>query len=214
MGNLIAFDIETGPLPDLPPFDPSTVKRGNLGDEKFAEKVAVAEKKWVDEAALDATRGQVLAIGWQEDRELPGVAVGKNRDERSLLAWFWKAVTDAGLETRFAGHYSNSFDLPFLRRRSLICGVDVPEHVIDPRGYWHHSFVDLLDVWRSGERQLHIKLDALAAAFGVETKLEGVTGADFARLWRSDDPEEHRKAVAYLEQDVSVTMQLAVAMGL
>ena len=45
MSGFTVFDIETGPLPDdeirkiAPPFDPESVRTGNMGIEKIAEKI-------------------------------------------------------------------------------------------------------------------------------------------------------------------------------
>lgn len=209
---LTAFDIETGPLEDLPPFDRGTVKLGNLKDPvKIAEKIAQAEVEYREKAALSALTGQVLCIGIMEAGEEPALLTGdESSDDREaeLLGEFWRLVSLDPSDT-WAGHYSNAFDLPFLYRRSLILGVDVPDFVINRRGHWSESFVDLMDVWRCGDRQLFVKLDALAAAFGIPGKTAGVDGADFARLWK----EERPLAVEYAKNDARVTLEIAMRMG-
>lgn len=218
---LIAWDIETGPLPgdESPPFDPSSVKLGNVKDpEKQAAKIAEAEAAHRDRAALSALTGRVLAITLRPDDDTATILAegqhsrsfpGAFNSEAAVLQAFWDTWLLASVEARFVGFNIRGFDLPFLYRRSMILGVDVPRKAMDRRGYWHESFVDLLDVWRCGDRQLFVKLDALAFAFGLEGKLDGVTGADFARLW----DEDRDTAIAYALQDAELTLKLAQRMG-
>ena len=77
MNRLIAFDIETGPasLEELSlmevPFDPATVKIGNLKDQvKIEEKIEAARKNheldFINKAALSPFTGRVIAIGWAD----------------------------------------------------------------------------------------------------------------------------------------------------
>ena len=207
MPTIIGFDIETGPLEKLPPFDRSTVKLGVLKDKaKIEAKYVAAEQAYIERAALSPLTGRVLAIGIGDLETDPLILGG---EESSLLESFWGAVDHTA---HMVGFNIRGFDLPFLVRRSMLLGVDVPPGMIDARGYWHHCFVDLLDRWRCGDRQLWVKLDALAAAFGVAGKLEGVTGADFADLWHGTK-KDREKAVAYLKQDVQILLELAPRMG-
>lgn len=205
-----AFDIETGPLPDdqLPEFDRDSVKLGNLKDPgKIAEKLDQAEDAWRGKLALSPLTGRVLAIGWSQSDE--GFSFVGDDDEKEILQTFW--LRWAELEhDRVFGFNLFGFDLPFIARRSMLLGVAVPSAAIDRRGYWHHSFVDLARVWQFGDRQSYVKLDVLAKAFGIQGKTEGVTGADFARLWEKD----RQKAIEYLHDDVRIVWDLAEAMGL
>jgi predicted PolB exonuclease-like 3'-5' exonuclease len=211
----ITFDIETGALPpeELPAFDPSSVKLGNTKDpEKVQKKLEEAQAAWESRFALSELTGRVVAIGVKNnDEPVQVMGVGIN-SETALLCWFWDFVAAYPGES-FIGFNSRGFDLPFLFRRSLLHGVGVPSYAIDDRGYWDRRFIDLLDVWRCGDRQHWVKLDDLCAAFGIEGKLEGVSGADFADLWFSTDEEDHQKARLYLCQDVVCTHRLGQAMG-
>lgn len=213
---LTAFDIETGPLPDdqLPRFDREAVKVGNLKDpEKIEAKRDEAEREWRSKLALSALTGQVLAIGvkFQRDGETQIIA---EDSEAETLSKFWMltvgnySIFDSPHQ-KVIGFNSRTFDVPFLIRRSMLVGTDVPLAVCDPKWGPSKCFVDLLDVWRCGDRQLWVKLDTLAQAFGLDGKLEGVSGADFAGLWQSD----RDRACDYLRRDVDLTYELALRMG-
>lgn len=209
-------------------FSPEQVKVGNLKDPvKIQEKIAAAraeheawqagaearrqaaEEDWYAAAALSPMTGQVLALGSTDDGDNVFVWCCKNAPdidglgtEAGIITAFWESF-QSSVEP-YVGHNIFGFDLPFLMRRSFLLGVDVPQHVRKGR-YWHANFVDTMEVWGCGSRDM-IGLDLLAKACGLPGKMEGVNGADFARLL-IDEPDT---AIAYLVQDVLTTWRVAV----
>jgi len=217
--NATVFDIETGPLPTAdilavsPPFDADAVKVGNLGPDKAAAKVGAARKKHVakilDRAALSASTGRVLAIGYGHN----GIVSIDGRSERQVLLRFWETFRKhERADALMVGHNIFGFDLPFLVRRSWLLGLatKVPPSVRQSDRYWSPVFFDTMICWRLGDYREYVSLDTLAKAFGIEGKLPGVSGADFARLW----DEDREKALAYLRQDIEVTTNVARRMGI
>jgi hypothetical protein len=246
----LVFDIETSclPLERLPdvhgPFDPSqyphpgefdpnSVKVGNLGSAKAAEKIAgkraeheaaieqydqlLVNKKaeyeagLIEKAALCAGTGCVLAIGYMMPDGRSMIADG-NDDEAALIRQFWSMLQAAYAESpqgRYIGHCIHSFDMPFLVRRSWLLGVDFPSWVLDKnRRYWHPMLVDTAAVWGCGVWGDRVSLDLLSAYFGGPRK--NGSGADFARLWR----EDRKAAIAYLRRDLECTLHVATSLRL
>jgi hypothetical protein len=249
------LDIETGPLPDdqlaklcpafePPPhpgeFDPASVKTGNLGQAKAAEKIAAAAEthaqavaryatdveaartahaaKFKERAALDATTGRVVAIGLLVNGESLIIGAdrqGKDRSEDDILHSWWGFWRRCVAEQRpVAGFNIHAFDLPFLVRRSWILGVPIPTSVRQGR-YWSPLLIDLMKAWALDGRDM-VSLDTLARAFGIGEKLheaddgQAVSGADFHRLWAENRPA----AIQYLGRDLDLTAALAVKMGI
>ena len=209
----VAFDIETGPLPVeeieriAPKFSDEKLKFGNLGLEKRIEKInAEREKhldKILDKAALNAQYGQVLAIGIRKDN-VSDILLG---EEDEIIADFWtRALEDFRAGGHFwIGHNSNTFDLPFLLRRSIILGVNYPRGLTPLHRYWPDFWVDLMEVWRMGDfaPKSRIQLDTFAKACGIPGK--NGSGKFFSQLLEEDKDA----AVAYLENDLDITYQLA-----
>lgn len=212
----LIYDIETAPLPEaellamLPPFDPAEVKVGNIKDpSKIAEKIAEAEsshrQNFMDRAALDPLTGRVLAIGFLP---LQGAStVLGDDDEATLLREFWdKCTNQHGAHRLMVGFNTHLFDLPFLVRRSWKHRVKVPAWVRRGR-YWSDNFIDLREHWQLGDRMAKGSLDAVAKHLGCGSK--SGNGKDFARLWT----EDRKAALAYLENDLKLTLAVAKAMG-
>jgi hypothetical protein len=242
---LAAMLPEFVPPPHPGAFDPAAVKCGNLGAEKAAAKVEEARKaheaavsryaadvtaakakhfdSFKDKAALDATTGRVVAIGftlhdWDDGPEI--IDCDLQRDETEVecefngLRDFWFEV-EAALSGQIpiVGFNTHHFDLPFLVRRSWLLGVPIPMGVRQGR-YWNPIFIDLMQVWGFYGQDM-VKLDTLAKAFGMQGKVtegdngQAVSGADFHKLWRTD----RATAEKYLRQDVLLCQRLAERMG-
>ncbi len=212
-------------------FDPDAVKTGNVkAEDKIAAKIEAAREKhaadvkamvgkveqarldywqkFKSKAALKALTGKVLACGYLGPKGgLKGISGG---DEPAILLKFWEVFqeqVDRG--NRMLGFNIFGFDLPFIIHRSWILGLSFPFQIVRDGRYWNAVFIDLAEHWRLGVHGEYVSLNDMAKALGVGSKLEGVSGADFARLWA----EDRAKAKAYLINDLEITRGCAAKLG-
>ncbi|KKL62864.1 hypothetical protein LCGC14_2180860 [marine sediment metagenome] len=228
------FDIETGALPDdelaeLMPefgeFHELEVKLGNLKDEaKIKAKIKAAREQhevdrkkakanFIDKAALSATTGHVVAIGYLRGDGQTVLDLGHDNPEGSILIAFWRHYLYCReKKTHLIGFNSNGFDLPFLIRRSWKYGIEVPQMVLAGR-YFDKVFFDLMLHWGCGKFNDFVSLDTVARFLDVGQKPSDCTGADFAKLLASSNPADRKKALDYLHGDLKMTWGVAAAMG-
>lgn len=212
-------------------FDESSVKYGNtkdpekrqqkLDDAKAAHAAAVAkhdreveaarQQHWqevVSKAALSATTGRVLAVGYQSPRSQ---VLDIDEDEAAMLTRFWQQVRRCASERRMmVGHNIAGFDIPFMARRSWINRVSVPDGVFNRRWLNDKLFADTMLTWQCSGFDKFASLDVVAKSLGVGGKTEGVTGAMFAELLAQD----RAAAEEYLRNDLAMTAAVAERMGL
>jgi hypothetical protein len=237
MSELLIFDLESEGLSEAeiravsdpyPPFDPTTVKYGNLKPENrpakleekrlaYVEEEAAYWKDKVDQAALSAMTGRVLAIGYAHSdgtTAIVGVNGPENLIEREVIVDFFDVVSKSrqGASYKLAGFNIGEFDLPFIVRRAWALGIPVPQGLLptgSSRFFWPSWFIDLRDIWTFGAKG---NSDLRHGKLGQITKLLGLgekngEGKDFARLWR--DPATREQARTYLTQDLTLTSRLA-----
>lgn len=215
-------------------FDESTVKHGRTKDpeiiqakveecrikheaavKEFEAKLAGGEsnhwKAVLERAALDAITGQVVAIGYSGKKaQVDGIT--EARTEAMIISTFWKSYTNlAGSGRRMVGFNIAEFDIPFLVQRSFILGIAVPKSVFSQGKYLDSTFVDLRKIWLAGRYNGTGTLDAICRACGVGKKPEGVDGGMFAKLYA--DPLTRPEAIEYLLNDLDMTVQVALRMG-
>lgn len=228
-------------IPEKPAdFDASEVRIGNMKDpEKIQAKIDEARSKrekeiadheanckaiadqWksdcIGSAALSAVTGRVLAIGYKSPNVTILSHLKNGTSEAQLLVEFWMQYEKARKSRRkMVGHNIFNFDLPFIAQRSWVNGVDVPDAAIQQDKFWDNRvFVDTMKRWAAGKygSDGSIKLDTLGRLFGLGGKTEGITGADFSRLFFGSK-EERKQALDYLEQDVQVTYDVAMTLGI
>lgn len=214
-------------------FDPSSVKTGNLKDEakiqaKINEALEQHEKKcasfasdqeaeeaayWSDhlsKAALAAETATVCAIGYCNESGKVAIDLDLELPEDQILRRFWgkyQACLQASPTRNVIGFNSNRFDVPFIVRRSWYLGIDVPRGVFTATGYVGHVFIDLLDRWQCGDRRAWVSLDRVCKACGIPGKPDDCTGAQFHEL--VNDEKTRHIAIAYLENDLAMTLALA-----
>lgn len=207
---MIVWDIETGPQPreqlaKLAP-KPGDIKLGNLKDpDKIRAKVLEKQEEFYEKAALCATTGQVLAIGWFNGKDCHIDTQDKPPEEDLLLGRFWDSCNQGA---PLVGHNIHGFDLPFLVRRSWLLGVSVPDWVLQDGRYWSPKFVDTMKVWGCGAYGEYIGIADISLALGGPGKPEGISGGDFAALFENDRP----RAIEYLKNDLAMTWTVAEAL--
>jgi hypothetical protein len=182
---------------------------------KIAERRAIHEKKWIEEAALWPETGKVLAIGIMAGSLSESVIFHVNQsDEREILESWWDIFQSWNRSDgqRFAGFAIFHFDLPFLILRSRILGVRVPmaEQLRNGRYFSTNLFCDLQDEWLLGRsrHECNCSLDHVAKSLGVGAKTQ--EAKNFGRLYVSDQAA----ALSYLRNDLAITRAVADKLGL
>tara|TARA_R110000868_G_scaffold346673_1_gene607801 strand:+ start:1237 stop:1872 length:636 start_codon:yes stop_codon:yes gene_type:complete len=202
MDDLFCFDIETGPLDaqwQLNNFEPQFQADKRLKDsDKIADDIASKRDEWIAESPLRAERGEVLAIGYSHDGKVVHILTGKEDDIlRNFIAILSASKSQEDL---ICGFNILGFDLPFIRRRCVILGIDFPYYSrMDKWKPWRFEIFDAMVDWQSGDRRASISLDKLARGLGVGKK--NGHGAMFHQLLKTD-PDA---AMDYLTNDVMTT---------
>lgn len=200
------FDIETGPAQDAHLFEPVFEASRVLKDPtKIAADIEDKRRQWLDKLALSALTGQVLAIGWAGDSgEVTIICQDDKITEGDVIRSFWEATIGA---ERLVGFNSNTFDLPFLWRRSIKLGLVIPHGIFEPNRRLSSNNLDLMERWTWFDNQSRVSLDNLAKFCGFPQKSN--SGKYFAELLQSD----RALALAYLEHDVKLTRAIGNRMG-
>ena len=76
----------------------------------------------IETTGLTAMEDRVTCIGYANDLQSESIKVIQNIDEKKMLEEFWQLVPLDGV---LCGFNSDSFDIPFLIKRSLIHGVRI-----------------------------------------------------------------------------------------
>lgn len=105
------------------------------------------------------------------------------------------------------GHNAKEFDFPFIARRMLVNGVDIP-NILDIAGKkpWEVNLLDTMELWKFGDYKHYTSLALLCHIFNIPTPKDDISGADVAKVYYEDNDLD--RIVTYCEKDVVALIQL------
>jgi 3'-5' exonuclease len=162
---------------------------------------AARQEKEFERAAFDGTFSRIICIGaiaFSEDMAPQQAVAWYGGQEKELLRQFW-AWIGRHRPSLFITHNGLGFDLPFLKKRSIIHQVKLTVEM-NLAKYRTEPVYDTMAVWSNWETRGWIKLDVLARALGVETK--SGSGRQVAEMWAAGLGKE---VADYCLQDCYVT---------
>ena len=171
----------------------------------FTQAEAREQKKKEDEkyeqSAFDGTFSRIVCIGllvFSDAMEYHGAVSWYGAHEQELLRRFWARLGELR-PSLFITHNGLGFDLPFLKKRSIIHRVK-PSMEINLARFRTEPVYDVMAVWGNWDARGWVKLDVLARALQVETK--SGSGKQVAEMWARG---RRREIAEYCLQDTYVT---------
>lgn len=174
---------------------------GDLFTAGAAEERRRAEDELYAKSAFDGTFSRIVCIGlleFSDQMEARSAVAWYGGDERELLRRFWARLAQ-DRATLFITHNGLGFDLPFLKKRSIIHQVK-PSLDINLAKFRTEPVYDTMAVWSNWDTRGWVKLDVLARALQVETK--SGSGEQVAEMWEKGQGLELAR---YCLQDTYVT---------
>ena len=130
-------------------------------------------------------------------------------DEKQLLQSFATFLTEnyKSKTQLLCAHNGKEFDFPFLCRRMLILGINLPEILnIAGKKPWEINHLDTMELWKFGDYKNYTSLNLLAAVFNIPTPKDDISGADVARVYWEE--KDLKRIVIYCQKDVITVAQL------
>ncbi|TFH33898.1 MAG: 3'-5' exonuclease, partial [Bacteroidia bacterium] len=99
------------------------------------------------------------------------------------------------------------FDFPFIARRMLIHGLNVPA-VLDNAGKkpWEINLLDTMELWKFGDYKNYTSLALLTTLFGIPTPKDDIDGSQVAGIYYNDG--DIARIARYCEKDVLAVIQI------
>lgn len=176
----------------------------------------IVPSKVYDRAAIYAEFGKIVCIGLgifhQHDGELHlKVKSIHGDDERLILKEFAELLNNKfnGPKHMLVAHNGKEFDFPYLCRRMLINGINIPS-ILDVAGKkpWETNFIDTMELWKFGDYKNYTSLNVLAKCFGIPSPKDDIDGSMVGHTyWQQNDLE---RIATYCKKDIVTTAQLVI----
>jgi 3'-5' exonuclease len=108
----------------------------------------------------------------------------------------------------FCGHNIKEFDIPYICRRMMINGLELPRMLdISGKKPWETKhLIDTMELWKFGDIKNYTSLNLLTQVFDIPSPKDDISGSDVAGVyWNEKDLD---RIAVYCEKDVIATVQL------
>ena len=211
---ILFLDIET--VPEVYRFSDLDAPTAALFDAKtkFLQRDGQTAAEVYDKAGIYAEFGKIICISCGIVADKPhGKEIRLKSfagdDERQVLLDFAKLLTQH-YNTPYhvlCGHNTKEFDFPFIARRMLIHGIDLPGALdIAGKKPWEIAHLDTMELWKFGDYKHYSALNLLCHIFKIPTPKDDISGADVARVYYQD--QDLPRIVKYCQKDVVAVIQL------
>ncbi len=173
------------------------------------------ERLYFDKGAIYAEFGKVICISvgvfTKEDDHAIGLRIksfAHDTEKETLLAF--KNLVETKFDEkqlRMVAHNGKEFDFPYLCRRMLVNGIEIPEAMdFRDKKPWEINHIDTMELWKFGDRKNFTSLELLATLFGIETSKNDIDGSQVNEVYYKEKNLE--RISKYCQRDVMVTAQV------
>lgn len=211
--NILFLDIET--VPEHESFFDLDDEKQHLFDLKtqYQRKDDYTPDEFYERAGIWAEFGKIVCIS-------VGYFAFKNGDRQFRTTSFFgeekKLLIDFSnlLNTHFklpnhvlCGHNAKEFDFPFIARRMIINGVDIPEKLnLFGKKPWEIAHLDTMEMWKFGDYKHFSSVRLLTKVLNIPSPKDDIDGSEVAEVYYKE--KDIDRIVTYCEKDVVAVAQI------
>ena len=211
--HILFLDIETVPqFADYDSLDNPT-KLLWEAKTKYQRKENFTPKEFYDRAGIWAEFGKIICIsvGYFKQKEDPrNFRVTSFYGEEADILKDFKNL----LETHFnksnhllCAHNGKEFDFPYIARRMVILGIDLPEKLnLFGKKPWEVPHLDTLELWKFGDYKTFTSLNLMAHVLGIPSPKNDISGEQVRDVFYKE--KDIDRIVAYCEKDTVTVAQI------
>jgi hypothetical protein len=209
---ILVLDIET--VPQYPTFKELPADYQELWDLKtrFQRRDGETAAEFYSRGGILAEFGKIICISvgiFSNKTETLTLRVKSfyGDEEKELIQSFIELLKKQADSLILCAHNGKEFDFPYLCRRMLINGLEIPVQLnIHGKKPWEIMHLDTMDLWKFGDYKNYTSLKLLAAVFNIPSPKDDIDGSMVHKVyWEDNDLERIR---VYCEKDVITTAQI------
>ena len=211
--NILFLDIET--VPEFESFQELSDDKKLLWEVKtqYQRKEEFTAEEFYDRAGIWAEFGKIvcISVGYFtfKNKERTFRTTSFQGKEHDLLMEFKKLLHEYFNKPYhlLCAHNGKEFDFPFIARRMLIHGIELPEKLnLFGKKPWEVPHLDTLELWKFGDYKHFTSLKLLTNILGVPSPKEDIDGSEVRDVFYEE--KNIQRIVNYCERDVVAVAQI------
>jgi len=211
--HILFLDIET--VPQEKNFNQLNRTKQELWEQKsqYQRKDGVTAAEFYDRAGIWAEFGKIICISVGYFNIKGDIRTFRTTtfhgDESKLLKEFKELLNGhfSAAKHLLCGHNSKEFDFPYIARRMIINGIDLPYKLnFFGKKPWEITHLDTMELWKFGDYKHYTSLKLLANILGIPSPKEDLDGSMVGAVYYKDNDID--RIINYCELDVVTTAQV------
>lgn len=215
--NILFLDIETVPQSEFFNELPEEAQQLFADKTQYQRKDDLTPEEFYERAGIWAEFGKIICIsvGYFTIKNAERQFRTKSiiGEEKQLLEEFNDLVKThfSNPAFVFCGHNIKEFDIPYMCRRMLINGINIPEKLqLFGRKPWEIPHLDTLELWKFGDYKHYTSLKLLTHVLNIPSPKEDIDGSEVRNVYYNEKNIE--RIAKYCERDVVAVAQIFLRM--
>lgn len=214
--NVLFIDVET--VPQYKTYEAVPESKRKFWDHKASLLTKTEEQTpetLYERAGIYSEFGKIVCISSGFIKTIEGntelhVKSFYGHDERTILNQFLEIIlklSKSPFKWYLCAHNGKEFDFPYISRRLLVNGLNVPG-ILDVRGKYQKEIqlLDTMEMWKFGDYKSFASLDLLADIFNIDSPKDNMDGSKvYGEYYEKDNLEGIAK---YCDKDVITLAQV------
>lgn len=227
LNKVLFLDIET--VPEYKRFEDLSPVKQNLWEQKSAYKRKyeakgndeISAESYYKNAGIWAEFGKIICIsvGYfntlvDEDAYEFRIKSFYGHDEKDILTEFAELLMHYFNRPNhlICGHNIKEFDIPYIARRLLINGVQLPKILnLSGKKPWEVPHLDTLELWKFGDYKHFTSLKLLTEILGIASPKDDIEGSQVREVYYNENDLD--RIVKYCEKDVIAVAQVLLRLS-
>jgi len=211
--DILFLDIET--IPEHENFDELDDEKKELWEQKsqYQRKDEISAEEFYERAGIWAEFGRIICISVGyfnlkgDKREFRVTTF--HGEEAKLLAEFKNLLNSHFSHPKklLCGHNAKEFDFPYIARRMLIHGIELPYKLnLFGKKPWEIPHLDTMELWKFGDYKHFTSLKLMANVLGIPSPKQDIDGSMVREVYYKE--KDLDRIITYCELDVVTTAQV------
>lgn len=211
--NLLFLDIET--VPETEHYSELSENKQLLWEQKskYQRKEDYSPEAFYDRAGIWAEFGKIICISvgyFANKGDLRNFRTTSFYGEETQLLQEFTTL----LETHFSrphhllcAHNGKEFDFPFLARRMIINGMNLPFKLnLFGKKPWEITHLDTMELWKFGDYKHFTSLKLMTKVLGIPSPKDDIDGSQVRNVYYEE--KDIDRIIVYCEKDVIAVAQI------
>ena len=211
--HILFLDIET--VPENETFSQLDGEKQELWElkSKYQRKEDFTAEEFYERAGIWAEFGKIICISvgyFTHKGEARTLRVTSfHGEEESLLKEFKNLLDSYFNHPKYllCGHNGKEFDFPYIARRMIINGIDLPAKLdLFGKKPWEIPHLDTMELWKFGDYKHFTSLKLMANVLGIHSPKEDIDGSMVKDVYYKE--KDIDRIIKYCELDVITTVRV------